>query len=103
MGGGKPTVPENMMGTLTSSDHNFAHILNHTNIRHVYCAAATLGGYLEPLGPVNYIRIVAFSPNSLRAFFHGETIFIHYSTTITSLSLATHMETFYSSLTVLLQ
>jgi len=26
MGGGKRTVPENMRGTLTSSDYNFAHL-----------------------------------------------------------------------------
>jgi hypothetical protein len=37
------------------------------------CAVATF----EQLGPfqhINYIRIVAFSPDSLRAFFYGETI-----------------------------
>ena len=102
MGGGKPTVPENMVGTLTSSDHNFAHISNSTNIRHRDCAVATLD-YLEPFGPVNYIRIVASLPDSLRAFFHGETIFIRYSTTMISLSLATHIEASRSSLRVLLQ
>lgn len=38
--------------------------------------------HLESFQPINYIRIVAFSPNSLKAFFYDETIFIRYSITI---------------------
>ena len=90
------------MGTLTSSDHNVAHTSNPTNIRRRYCAVATLD-HSQPFGPVNYIRIVAFSPDSLRAFFYGETISIRYSTTMRSLSFAIYMRASYSSLRVLLQ
>ena len=90
------------MGTLTSSDHNFAHSLNPTNIRHRYCAVGTLD-YLEPFGPISYIRIVAFSLDPLRAFFYGETISIRFSTTMKSLLLAVHMKASYSSLRTLHQ
>ncbi len=81
MDDGKPTVPENIMDTLISSDYNSAHTSNFTPIRYTQCAVANLE-HLEPFQPINYIRIVAFSPNSLRAFFYGETISIRYSTTI---------------------
>ena len=81
-----PRVPENAMGTLTSNDHNFAHTSNPAIIRHRYCAVATMD-YLKPFGPVNYIRNVAFSPDSLRAFFSSEIISIHCSTTIKFLLL----------------
>ena len=99
MGGGNPTVPENMMGTLTSSDHNFAHMSNPTNVRHRYCAVATLA-CLEPLLPLHYMRIVAFSPDSLGAFFYGETFSIRCNTTMKYSSLAKHMKASYSSLRV---
>ena len=89
MNGGKPTTPESLMGTLSSSDHNFAHTSNPTNIKHRYCAVAALN-HSKPFGPVKYIRSVAFSPDSLRAFFYGETISIRYSTTMKSLFLTTY-------------
>ena len=94
-------MPENAIGTLTSSDHNFAHISDLTAIRHTYCAVATLD-HSKPIEPVNYIRIAASSPNSLRVFFYGETIFIRYSTTMISFSFATYMKASCSSLRVLL-
>ena len=77
---------EHAMGTLT--------------FWHRYCAVATLD-YKIPFGRVNYIRIVAFSPDSLRDLLYGETISIRYSTTIHSLSLVTQAS--YSSLRVLFQ
>ena len=92
-------MPENAIGTLTSSDHNFAHISDPTAIRHTYCAVATLD-HSKPIEPVNYIRIAASSPNSLRVFFHGETIFIRCSTTMVSFLFATYMEASCSSLSV---
>ena len=84
MGGGKPTVPEKMMGTSTSSDYNSAHTSSFINMRYISCAVAALE-HLEPFGPVNYGRIVAFSPGSLRVFVYGETISIRYSITMKSL------------------
>jgi len=39
---------------------------------------------------MDYIRIVAFSPDSLRAFFCSETISFRYSTTIKLLPLIIH-------------
>lgn len=83
-------MPENITGTLTSSDHNFTHMLKITSIRYEYYALPTLD-YLEPLGSTNYLWIVAFSPALLRALFHSETISIHYSTTVESSPVAAHI------------
>ena len=91
MGGGKPTVPENTMGTLTSNDHNFAPTSTLINFRYRYNTLAT-SDYLEPFRHKNYIRIIAFLPNSLRVFFRGEIISIRYSTTIKSLLLIIQMQ-----------
>ena len=88
MSGGKPTVPENIMGTLTLSDHEFAHTSNLTNFRYRYYTLATLD-YLEPVKPEKYVRVVAFSPDSLRTFFYRETVSICCSSTIKSSSLVT--------------
>ena len=101
-----PRVAENppcreIRWVLTSSDHNIAHTSNPTNFRHRYCAMATLD-HLKPLRLENYIRIVSSSPHSLRAFFHGKTVSIRYSTTLRSLLFATHMKASCSSLRVLL-
>ena len=90
MGGGKPAVPENMMDTLTSSDYNSAHTSSFTTVRYTSCAVATLE-HLGLFRSVNYMRIVAFSPGLLKAFFYGETISIRYSTTVKSLSLNIHI------------
>ena len=86
MGGGKPTVPENMMDTLTSSDYDSAPTLSFTNITYTKYTIATLE-HLEPFQSINYIRIVVFSPDSLRAFFYSETISIRYSITMKSFPL----------------
>ena len=102
MGAGKPIAPANLMGTLTSSDHIFAHTSSFTKFRDTCCALATLD-YLERFEPKDYVRIVAFSPDLPRAFFYGETISIDYSTPVKSLSLAIHMKASKSSLKVLLQ
>ena len=91
MGSGKPTVPEKIMDTLTSSGCSPAHTSSFTNIKHIQCAIATLE-HLEPVRPVNYICIVAFSLDSLRAFFSGETLLTRYSTTVKSPPLAIHIQ-----------
>ena len=83
MGGGKPTVPENMSGTLTSSGYNSAHTSSFNIIMYKDFVTATFK-HLRLLQPENYIRIAAFSPDSLKVFFCGETISIRYSTTIKS-------------------
>lgn len=49
------------------------------------------------------MRIVAFSPGLLKAFFYGETIPIRYSTIIKSLSLTIYMQNSYTSFGVLLR
>ena len=91
MDGGKPTVPENLMGTLTSSDYNFAHMSNFIYVEYRYYTVATLD-YLESLRPKNYVRIGAFSLDSLRVLFYGETISIRCSINIKSLSLLIHIQ-----------
>ena len=99
---GKPTVPEILMGTLTPNDHNFAHPSNFTDSRHRCCALATLD-YLKPFGLVNYIRIVAFSPDSRRVFLYGDTVSIRCSTTMKSLPLTIHIQKSNPSRRVLIQ
>ena len=42
MGGGKFIVPENLMGTLTSSEYKFAHTSSFTKISYILCALTTL-------------------------------------------------------------
>ncbi len=83
MSGGKPTVPEIMMNTLTSSDYNSAHASIFSNINYISCAVATLER-LESFQPKNYIHSGAFSPDPLGAFFNGEIISTHYSTIMKS-------------------
>ena len=83
MDGGKPTVPENMRGTLTSSDYNFAHTSNSTKVMYKYYAVATLE-HLELFRPANYIYIIAISSDLLRVFFYSKIFSIRYSTTIKS-------------------
>lgn len=48
MSGEKPTVPENLMSTLTLSDYNSVHTLSFTNIRYTLHAVTTLE-HLEPV------------------------------------------------------
>ena len=48
--------------------------------------------YSKPFRSVNYMRIVAFSPNSLRAFFYHEIISIRYCTTMKSSPLITSIQ-----------
>lgn len=67
MSGGKPTVPEILMGTLTSSDHKFARMSDFTNIRHVWYAMTTLK-HLVPFRSVCYMRIVDFEDWFLAIF-----------------------------------
>ena len=90
------------MDTLTSSDCHTVHTSNFLNIRHTQCAVATLE-HSNPFQPVNYIRIVAFSPGSLKAFFYDETMSIRYSTTMKSSTLLVHIKESYPSLQVSIQ
>ena len=90
MGGGKPTVPENLMGTLTSSDDCSAHTSSFTYLRYASYAVATVD-YLKPFRLENYVRVVAFSPDSIRAFFYSGTISLLYSTKMMFLSFMIHM------------
>ena len=60
---GKPTVPENTRGTLTSTDCNSAHTLIFTIILYKSCTIATFK-HLGLLPPINYVRIIAFKLNS---------------------------------------
>ncbi len=76
-------MPENLMGTLTSSDYDFTHTSRSTKFRYTSCAAATWEN-LNPFRFVDYIRIIDFSSDLLEAFFFGETISIRYSTTLKS-------------------
>lgn len=69
------TAPENMRDTLTSSEYNSAHRSSFT-IK-----------LWRSLLPINYIYIIAFSLNSLRAFLCSETMSFRYSATIKLLSL----------------
>ena len=90
MGGGKPTVPERLMDTLTPSGHIFAHSLNFTNSRCRYYTVTT-GEHLKPFQPINYVRVIAFSPDSLRAIFYDKIISLPYSAIIKSLSLVSYI------------
>ena len=85
------------MGTLASSDHNLAHTSNFTNMRYSHSAMAILE-HLKPIQHVNYVHTIAAWPDSLRVFFHGETIFIRYSTTMQSLWLTIRIQ--WSSLSI---
>ena len=79
------------MGTLTSSDHNFAYTSTLTNFRYRYCTLAT-SDYLEPFRYKDYIRIITFSPDLLRIFFRGEIISIRCSTTTKSSSFIAQIQ-----------
>lgn len=70
---GKPTVPENLMSTLTSSDDNFVHTSSFFKIIHASCAVVTLE-HLKPFRIVNYILRRRFLAYPLKGFFYGETI-----------------------------
>lgn len=83
MGGGKPTVPENLMGTLTSSDYSSAYTLSFIYIRYASYYVNTIE---HSFRSVNYIRVIAFSPYTLRVFFYDKMISLLYSTTVKSLS-----------------
>lgn len=63
------------MGTLTSSDYNFAHMSRSIKFRYTSCAAATREN-LDPFRFVDYIRIIDFSSDLLEAFFFGEPMSI---------------------------
>ena len=90
-----------MRDTLTSSGYNSAHTSSFTKIRHIEGAVATCE-HLEPFQTINYIRIVALSPHSLRAFIHGETISIRYSLTMKPLPLTLQIQESYPSLRAVL-
>lgn len=79
------------MGTLTPSDYSSAHTSTFTNIRYTSGAMATLK-HLELFRPINYIHIVAFLLNPLKAFVYGETISILYSAIIKSLPLSIYVQ-----------
>jgi hypothetical protein len=86
MRGGKPTVPENITGTLTSSDYNSAHTSSFTTIMYKQYTVAI---FKDPgrLLPINYVCIVALAPNLQRASFYSVIEFLPYSTTIKLLPL----------------
>ena len=68
MRGGKPTVPENMTGTLVRIKYNSVHTLS--TIKSVYKrSAVAIVEHLESLKSVNYIYIVACSHDLLKPSF----------------------------------
>jgi hypothetical protein len=86
MRAGKPTVPENITGILTSSDYNFAHTSSVTKIMY----KNVLWLFFEDLGhllPINYVCIAAFAPGLQRATFYSVTEFLPYSITMKLLPL----------------
>lgn len=89
MGGGKPTVPEDMRGTLTSSGSDSVHISTFTIFLCKPCAIA-ISGYSGPSHLENYVRVVAVEPDTQRASFHGVIDFLSHSTTAKLVSLYTH-------------
>ena len=100
MCGGKPTVPENLMGTSTFSDYDSAHTSKFTNFSSIPCAAATLET-LNPFQFVNYIHIIDFSSNLLKAFFYSGIISIRYSMILKSLLFTMYLQGSYLSLRIL--
>lgn len=85
MGDGKPTVPENMMSTLTLSGYNSAHTSYFAIFRHISRAVA-VEEHCEPFRSVNYVRMTASSPIA-RKVFYGKTIslfFLHHYNVFTT-------------------
>ena len=81
---------ENIISTLTLSDYNSMYTLSFNIIRYILYAVATLK-YLKLFQSVNYICIIAFLPNTLKAFFYSKIIFLFYSIIITFLLLIIHI------------
>ena len=96
-GRAKPTVPQNMRGTLTLSDNNSAHTLRFIIILYESCNRASFK-HLGQLPPINYVYIVAFAPNLQRASFYSVTEFLPYSTAIKLLPLHNTHERSYRAL-----
>ena len=80
-------MPENMRGTLASSNYNFAHTLS--LIENIYKqSAVAIVEHLESPKRINFNCIVAFSHDLLKAFVYGKTPSICCSTTMKPLPLS---------------
>ena len=89
MGGGKPTVPEHLRGTLTSSGSKSVHTSMFTLLLYK-SSTINISKYSGPFYLENHARVVAFEPDFQRVFFHGATHFLSHSTTAKLLPLYTH-------------
>ena len=81
LGGAKPTIPQNIRGTLTLNNLGSVYILIYPIILYKSCAMATL----EPSEPFLWkkiIYIIAFAPNLQRASFYSVIMSLPYSTTV---------------------
>ena len=82
----KPTIPQNIRGTLTLSDYNSIYTLRFIIILYRLYNRASFK-YLGQLPPINYVYIIIFAPNLQRASIYSVIEFLPYSTAIKLLLL----------------
>ena len=89
MGGGKPTVPENVRGTWTSTSLDSMYTSTFTIFLYKPYTIA-ISTYLGPSYLENYARVIAFKPDLRRVSFYNVIDFLLYSTTVKLLLLYTY-------------